>query len=112
MKEWPPNQQPDLSICPQHFCFFWDEKGDLKAPGFYKSPEEALNHFVKITKSQCGFQYGCCSRNKAVNGIKDFYEPCEPRLEKAGLPDFYFNPPEWHQSAEKKPIYDEYFGIK
>jgi len=111
MTAWPPHQQPDLSICPQHFCFFWDAEGDLKASGFYKSPEEASKNFVKITKSQCGFQYGCCSRNKAENGTKDFYEPCEPALKKAGLPDFYFSPPAWERSAGEKEIYDAYFGI-
>lgn len=109
---WEKNKQPDLSICPKHFCFFWQEKGDLVAKGMHKSVEDAMDQLVKVGKSQCGFQYGRCVRAQKAEGARDFYEPCEPVLRKAGLPDFYFNNPNWNKSEEDRDAYNAYFGIK
>ena len=109
---WEENKQPNLTICPKHFCFFWHERGDSVAKGMYANVEKAMGNLVKVGKSQCGFQYGRCTRNQQAEGARDFYEPCEPALEKAGLPDFYFNDPNWNKSEEDRDAYNAYFGIK
>ena len=109
-EDYPP--QPDLTICPKHFCFFWNEEGDYVAKGLHKNVEEAMGKMIRVTRNHCGFSYGQCVRNEDLRGDKDYYEPCEPRLEKAGLPDFYFNNPEWHKLPEKRRLYNDYFGIE
>lgn len=80
--------------CPQAFCFNWLEADSYFAGGLHKSAEDAWNNMVHIEKAQCGWRYGTCSRNNAIankhTGLIDFYEPCEPRLRKKGLPDMYF----------------------
>ena len=43
---------------------------------------------------------GECSRNRDNPGGKDWYEPCEPALKKAGLPWFYFTPSTKHLAEE------------
>ena len=117
MKTWKKHQRPDLQVCPQSFCFFWEEVGDQVAPGFYPSVAEATRHLVAVTTSGCGFRYGQCRRECSLEGIaspspeaKDFYEPCEPRLAKADLPDFYFNDPTKIRDEETKAEYARYFG--
>ncbi len=104
--------QPDLTTCPQYFCFFWNGIGDYISKGMHENVEKAMNQMVLVTEAHCGFQYGQCARNEHQRGEKDFYEPCEPRLEAAGLPDFYFNKPAWQKSPEKRQLYNDYFGIK
>ncbi len=88
---------PDYTICPKQFCFFWQDEGDYIAPGFYPNVEEALQHLTLITKSGCGFRYGKCRRDtvdQEPNQVyKDFYEPCEPALDKAGLAHMHFVAP-------------------
>jgi hypothetical protein len=54
-------------------------------------------------------QYSC------GNGLKikaNTFSNNLPRLEAAGLPDFYFNKPAWQKSPEKRQLYNEYFGIE
>lgn len=102
-------------ICPQTFCFFWNEAGDQIAPGMHPSLEEAMHHLVLVEKSGCGFRYGQCRRAGSLEGVaaadaKDFYEPCEPHLRKAGLPDFYFNDPNKLKTEAEKAEYWGYFG--
>lgn len=109
---WEKNTRPDLTVCPKHFCFFWHEKGDWVAKGIYANVEEAMGNMVKVDKSQCGFHYGCCTREKQVEGAKDYYEPCEPALAQVDLPAFFFNNPAWNKSAEDRNAYNAYFGIK
>lgn len=56
--------------CPHKYCFFWH----------MGACDEAFKAF-HIT-------YDCTRKNK--NGSHDWYEPCEPELEKDGLPlDFF-----------------------
>lgn len=112
MENWQANQQPDPNICPQKFCFFWNEKGTWIAKGFHSSLESALGNMVKVHKSECGFQYGHCIRNGENIEGKDYYEPCEPALRKAGLPEFYFDDPKKYKKSEDLKIYNEHFGIK
>lgn len=112
MEKVDPSQQPDLTVCPENFCFFWEEEGDYVARGMHESPEKAMEKLVRVNKRQCGFHYGLCVRNKQVAGVKDFYEPCEPRLRKAGLPDFYFDDPKKYKSLEDRKIYNAHFGTE
>ncbi len=112
MKKEKSHQQPDITVCPENFCFFWEEEGDQVARGMHESVEKAMSQLVRVNKRQCGFHYGLCVRNKQVVGVKDFYEPCEPHLRKAGLPDFYFDDPQKYQSPEKRKIYNAHFGIE
>ncbi len=66
-KKWKVEEKPPALECPREFCFLWDNS------------EEA-----------CGCPFGLCKRLDAENGERDFYEPHEPNLERAGLPWFYF----------------------
>jgi hypothetical protein len=67
--KWNVNEKPSALACPHGFCFLWD-----------------------YSKSQCGKTFGLCIREDASHSQKDWYEPNEPELEKAGLPWFYFIP--------------------
>lgn len=42
-----------------------------------------------IEQESCGCEFGICIRINN-NGDADWYEPCEPALEKDGLPHDYF----------------------
>jgi hypothetical protein len=91
---WNPLIRPGKDVCPEKYCFHW-----VTAGGFagmtgrkYSSREEALR-FAERTpfpEGGCSCTFGLCKRLDPVNGTQDFYEPCEPRLEEAGLPWFYF----------------------
>ncbi|MDR0248708.1 MAG: hypothetical protein LBI44_03480 [Oscillospiraceae bacterium] len=65
--EWDINKKPSASICPKAFCFLWSEEG-----------------------RGCDEAFGECRRATAKHADADYYEPCEPELEKHGLPWFYF----------------------
>lgn len=49
------------------FCFLWSE-----------------------SDNKCRETFGKCQRSTAMLNDKDWYEPCEPELEKHALPWFYF----------------------
>ncbi len=72
----------------------------------YSSVEEALANsgsLVKFPHGGCSCSFGICTRLDPVAGDRDWYEPCEPKLERDGLPWFYFIPsvaklaPELHE---------------
>jgi hypothetical protein len=69
MKKWNVNKKPPEDICPEEYCFFWC--GD---------------------ENKCRETFGVCRRSGPNSSNNDWYEPCEPELEKQGLPWFYFIP--------------------
>ena len=75
--KWNVNEKPSALKCPHEFCFLWGN-----------------------TKGQCRRTFGLCIREDAISSQKDWYEPSEPELEKAGLPWFYF-------IANKENLIDE-----
>ena len=68
--------------CPKHLCFHWLEKGNRFAPGFYKNLDEALSHAEVVEESGCGCSFGVCVRINRLEENRDWFEPCEPELEK------------------------------
>jgi len=89
---WNPSTKPPPGICPEQFCFHWLEKGSRFAAGLHKNLEDALHHTVQQDVARCGCSFGICTRMSPAEGDHDWYEPHEPRLERAGLPWFYFIP--------------------
>lgn len=69
MCKWDKFKKPPENICPQKFCFIWSE--DV---------------------NKCRATFGLCKRLAPDKCNKDWYDPCEPELEKNGLPWFYFIP--------------------
>ncbi|MCL1816869.1 MAG: hypothetical protein FWG43_04630 [Clostridiales bacterium] len=65
--KWDKNSKPSEDICPEIFCFFWSE----------------LDH-------KCRDTFGKCRRLTLKAFDYDWYEPCEPELEKHDLPWFFF----------------------
>jgi hypothetical protein len=108
MDLWQQHIIPSPNICPKEYCFFWTEEGDYFAPDLYGDLQEALNNTKEITRSGCRCTFGKCVRNKDANGLKDWYEPCEPELEKAELPWFYFMSLD-RLNRKKQRIYKKYF---
>lgn len=113
MKTWQAHQQPDLTICPEQCCWFWNEVGT--------KVNEGKNNWVTITERGCGYRVGLCFRDERVQSlgsvkeglsVKDFYEPCETELKKADLPDFYFNKPAWQKTEESQKAYKQYFRLE
>ena len=94
---------PARGECPRRFCFFWVPAGGKKdlSGRLYESVEEAFREakFVTFTSGGCGCSFGVCSRSGEPGSGKDWYEPCEPELDKAGLPHHYFCGPSCKQSG-------------
>ena len=65
--DWDKYKKPPEDICPKEFCFLWSES-DCK----------------------CRETFGKCRRATSNLNDKDWYEPCEPELERHNLPWFYF----------------------
>jgi len=65
--KWDKHKKPPEDICPKNFCFLWSE-----------------------LENKCRKSFGKCRRSTVNLNDKDLYEPCEPELEKNGLPWFYF----------------------
>ncbi|HVK16522.1 MAG TPA: hypothetical protein VM533_06205 [Fimbriiglobus sp.] len=72
----------------------------------YQSFDEAIvrcDDWVEFPRGGCACGFGVCTRLDPVAGDHDWYEPCEPALERDGLPWFYFIPsvdklaPEFHE---------------
>ncbi|HZY87206.1 MAG TPA: hypothetical protein VFE78_20385 [Gemmataceae bacterium] len=70
------------------------------------SLKEALTRqdgWVEFPQGGCSCTFGRCTRLAPAEGDHDWYEPCEPALERDGLPWFYFIPsvemlaPELHE---------------
>jgi hypothetical protein len=87
-----PEEKPSATECPKQFCFFWVEKGARFADGLYDSLQEAINHAVFVQDDFCRCTFGVCNRLALKNAERDWYEPNEVELAKAGLPWFYFIP--------------------
>jgi hypothetical protein len=106
-----PRKRPPSNICPERYCFFWMAPGDRAdiSGGPYSSLEEALREatLTPFPEGGCSCRFGICTRLSAATGrqvhrpppsrqhfpvenIRDWYEPCEPALERDGLPDDYF----------------------
>jgi hypothetical protein len=86
---------PDYTVCPKHYCFHWLEKGDFIARGFHANLKKASKHMEEVMEDGCGCSLSMCLRDERLGGMdvrnyKDWYEPCEPRLDKDGLPHDYF----------------------
>jgi hypothetical protein len=93
--KWELQQRPPEGVCPEEFCFHWGAAGDKASPPghTYASVREALLDSVNWPEwpaGGCGCHFGPCRRSRVDAGATDYYEPCEPRLEAAGLPWFYF----------------------
>jgi len=96
---WNPREKPPSDVCPKDFCFFWSKRGariDL-AGRLFESLEDALEVLATETpvvrfSAGCRCVFGTCSRAVPAPGNRDWYEPHEPALKKAGLPWFYFIP--------------------
>ncbi len=91
-KEWDPAIKPLAAVCPQEFCFNWRSPGSLVALGLHEDVEAALSALVPVTEGHCGWTLGLCTRLDSKDNDRDYYEPHEPNLERAGLPWFYFIP--------------------
>ena len=83
MNNWKVNEKPPENICPRNFCFLWSED-----------------------EGQCRSPFGICKRFDAHKSEMDFYEPCEPELQKHNLPWFYFisNPKNLDDDSKSKYI--------
>jgi hypothetical protein len=98
MKEKIHFPQPDYTLCPKHHCFHWLEKGSLIARHVQVNLDEVSTHWEKVKKSGCGCSFGNCVREGRFKDLdtryfRDWYEPCEPSLEKEGVPhDYFINP--------------------
>jgi hypothetical protein len=86
--------KPNPEICPETFCFNWVEKGDKTAIGPYADLNIALNNSETALEKYCSLTKWnppvTCIRLNRSRGIRDFYEPIEPFLEREGYPWFYF----------------------
>lgn len=67
MEKWNKNEKPPIDICPKTFCFLWSEEDN-----------------------KCDEAFGVCMRAEPGKSDRDWYEPCEPELDKYGLPWYYF----------------------
>lgn len=88
---------PDASRCPGVYCFAYAHAGDIVSadPGqMFDSLEEAVTHLqnegVRVSRDHCACSLGPCRRWTGNESDADYYEPCEPRLERDGLPDLFF----------------------
>lgn len=77
LTRWNIRNKPSKNVCPKEFCFLWSEDDN-----------------------KCNSQFGICKRSIPNENNKDWYEPCEPELEKFGLPWFYFIPNADHLVGE------------
>lgn len=93
---WDKHTKPPADVCPQGYCFFWMPAGGRAdiSRRLYDSVEDALAHgdWVEFPEGGCNCRWGVCRRFDPVGGDRDWYEPCEPHLERDGLPWFYFVP--------------------
>ncbi|MDY7226827.1 hypothetical protein [Hyalangium rubrum] len=87
---WSPSLKPSPQICPRTFCFHFQPAGSRVAPGLHENVDAALKQALPISEDQCGCSFGVCTRLDALKGDRDWYEPNEPELERAGLPWSFF----------------------
>lgn len=94
---WDKHTKPPADVCPGKYCFQWVSPGGAAnmSGRSYRSLQEALNRrddFVEFPQGGCSCSFGLCTRLDPIAGDRDWYEPCEPELERDGLPWFYFTP--------------------
>jgi hypothetical protein len=86
---WVASERPPPLVCPRRYCFNFVEAGNLLAPGRHASLDDAVDRLSTVTEDYCSGSFGRCKRG-GLGGDTDWYEPCEPVLERDGLPWFYF----------------------
>lgn len=91
-----PKKRPSSGVCPEKFCFHWVPAGGMAdmTGASYPSLQEALkanSRWTSFPEGGCACTWRVCARLDRKKGTRDFYEPCEPVLEDAGLPWFYFS---------------------
>lgn len=94
---WNKHIKPPSDFCPGRYCLFWVPPGGSAdmSRRTYKSLKEALSKhdgWVKFPNGGCGCSFGSCTRLDPIAGDHDWYEACEPALERDNLPWFYFIP--------------------
>lgn len=94
---WDKHTKPPADVCPGKYCFQWVPPGGAAdmSGRYYRSLQKALDRsddFVEFPRGGCSCSFGVCTRLDPVAGDQDWYEPCEPELERDGLPWFYFIP--------------------
>ncbi len=92
MKKWNPYVKPPADECPEEFCFNWAPEGSKVAIGVYSSLAESMKDLVPVSEGTCVCPFGFCRRLYPHPSLGDYYEPHEPKLERHGLPWFYFIP--------------------
>lgn len=76
----------DIPKCPRRYRFMFQEAGTRSAPGFYDSFEDALRGAnVVALRDRCGCWLERCRRWTKDGNDKDWYEPHEPNLDRAGF---------------------------
>lgn len=86
---WNIHRKPDPQICPQNYCFFWQDNDTFVADGIFSDLQTALVDLQKGHEG-CGCPFGICIRLEPSEQGRDWYEPNEPALLQSGLPWFYF----------------------
>lgn len=116
---WDKHTKPPADFCPGRYCFMWVPPGgpaDMSGRS-YDSFQEAVTRrddWVEFPQGGCSCSIGLCTRIDPFGGDRDWYEPCEPALERDGLPWFYFIPsidklaPEFHERylRESQALWD------
>ena len=82
MEKWDKSLKPSRHICPEKYCFFWGTSSYINGKLSMK------NKCDEAFKALAG--YDCIRRPDHQTPAKDYYEPCEPELQRDGLPDDYF----------------------
>ena len=97
-RTWNRHAKPPPLVCPRDYCFFWVYRDDPAGQCGYPVTR------VKIPGED--WKPVICRRLDVTHGTGDYYEPCEPRLEEAGLPWFYFFPNAYTIVDELKADYE------
>ena len=91
---WVVSERPNSDNCPEKFCFHWIPPGGHAAIGqTFGTVKEAFKKgsWTHFPEGGCSCSYGQCRREDQDKSDRDYYEPCDPRLDDAELPEFYFS---------------------
>lgn len=107
---WDKHKKPPVDVCPEQYSFHWVPPGGLAdmSGRLHNSIEEALarrDSWVEVPDGGCVCRFGVCTRLDPVAGDHDWYETCEPELERDGLPWFYFIPSVEKVDSESREEY-------
>ena len=105
MKEFSLNVKPDLSVCPEEYCFNWVPPGgfaDLSG-NVYDTFQSAIksNNRVVFAKGGCAASFGPCKRATCKSNDIDYYEPANSMLERSKLPELFFCDPKSLDEEDK-----------